>query len=364
MKLIHCADLHLDSKMSANLTKEQAKERKNELLRTFVHMVDYAKQNDVYGILISGDLFDTRTVSATTKNVVKGEIETHPEIQFFYLKGNHDDDSFVSKLDTVPENLHLFSDEWTKYTHNGVTIAGLELSEENLATRYHSLVLSYDEYNVVMLHGQLAGYQTKDKAEIISLDDLAFKNIDYLALGHIHSMQTGTIGTDKRGMYAYPGCLEGRGFDECGEKGFILLDIDEQTQTAEYRFVPIASRTIYELHVDVTGIANSNEAARKIEAAINENQYSNRSLVKIVLTGELDVECEINTEYLAELFTEYFYYLKVVDETTLLIRYQDYEKDESLKGEFVRTVMRSDMTEEQKTEVIRCGILALSGEDF
>ena len=27
MKIIHCADLHLDSQMTANLTKEQARER-------------------------------------------------------------------------------------------------------------------------------------------------------------------------------------------------------------------------------------------------------------------------------------------------------------------------------------------------
>ena len=35
MKIIHCADIHLDSKMSANLTKEKARERKTELLTTF-----------------------------------------------------------------------------------------------------------------------------------------------------------------------------------------------------------------------------------------------------------------------------------------------------------------------------------------
>ncbi len=29
MKIIHCADLHLDSKMTSNLSKEQAKREKN-----------------------------------------------------------------------------------------------------------------------------------------------------------------------------------------------------------------------------------------------------------------------------------------------------------------------------------------------
>ena len=59
MKIIHCADLHLDSKMTANLSKDQARERKREILRTFTRMVEYASKNDVRVILIAGDLFDT-----------------------------------------------------------------------------------------------------------------------------------------------------------------------------------------------------------------------------------------------------------------------------------------------------------------
>ena len=43
MKIIHCSDLHLDSKMETNLDKERARERKNEILLTFERMVQYAK---------------------------------------------------------------------------------------------------------------------------------------------------------------------------------------------------------------------------------------------------------------------------------------------------------------------------------
>ena len=50
------------------------------------------------------------------------------------------------------------------------------------------------------------------------------KNIDYLALGHIHGYKEAPL--DGRGKYCYPGCLEGRGFDECGKKGFVLLNIE------------------------------------------------------------------------------------------------------------------------------------------
>ena len=86
MKIIHCADLHLDSKMTANLSKEQAKERKMEILRTFSRMVDYAAKNGVKVIIIAGDLFDTRNVSATARNLVRDTILKHPHIDFLYLK--------------------------------------------------------------------------------------------------------------------------------------------------------------------------------------------------------------------------------------------------------------------------------------
>ena len=132
MKIIHCADLHLDSKMTANLTKEQAKERKIEILRTFTRMVDYAKKNNVKAILIAGDLFDTRNVSAMARNTVYDVICQSPEIDFLYLKGNHDNDNFLSKLEVVPENLYLFDDDWTTYAYGNVTITGLELNERKL----------------------------------------------------------------------------------------------------------------------------------------------------------------------------------------------------------------------------------------
>ena len=53
MKIIHCADLHLDSRMNANLEKDKAKERKGEILHTFERMITYAAENGVSAILIA-----------------------------------------------------------------------------------------------------------------------------------------------------------------------------------------------------------------------------------------------------------------------------------------------------------------------
>ena len=47
MKLIHCADLHLDSRMESGLPPEKARERRMELLHTFTKMVDMAAEDGV-----------------------------------------------------------------------------------------------------------------------------------------------------------------------------------------------------------------------------------------------------------------------------------------------------------------------------
>lgn len=362
MKIIHCADLHLDSKMTTNLTKEQAKERKNEILRTFTRMVEYAKKNNVKAILIAGDLFDTRNVSAMARNTVRDVLVRNPEIDFLYLRGNHDNDNFLSKLDEIPENLYLFSSSWKTYQYDSVRITGIELNQENRLTAYNTLVLDHNVFNIVLMHGQMAEYKNKDKAEIISIDDLRDKNIDYLALGHVHGFEIEKL--DRRGVYCYPGCLEGRGFDECGQKGFVLLDIDTETNKATVEFVPIALRELHTIEVDVTGAETTQDVARKIAALVTKYQYPSSCLIKFELVGQLSVEAELDICFLEEQFEDCFYLVKVCDKTKLLVDYRDYENDISLKGEFIRLVYASDLSEEEKSMVIRTGILALQGEEI
>ena len=78
MKIIHCADIHLGSKLEANLEGDARKLRKAELLDSYSNMVDYAVHHKVDAIIIAGDLFDTARVSATILNVVRQSIINNP----------------------------------------------------------------------------------------------------------------------------------------------------------------------------------------------------------------------------------------------------------------------------------------------
>ena len=229
MKIIHCADLHLDSRMTSNLNPDKAKERKAEILNTFVNMVDYASAHEVDAIIIAGDMFDTSNISALTRNTVERTIRSNKDIEFYYLMGNHDRDNFLSGLESIPDNLFLFTDSFITYYPKGnqnITITGIELNAENNNGVANSLILSPSRFNIVTMHGQESVSVGKDKTQIVNIKELRNKNIDYLALGHIHYYKEEKL--DEGGVYCYSGCLEGRGFDEPGDHGFVLITIDEE----------------------------------------------------------------------------------------------------------------------------------------
>ena len=399
MKLIHCADLHLDSRLLTNLDRDRAKKRRDELLRNFARLAAYAAENEVEAILISGDLFDRDTVSALARNTVLSVISAYPDIRFYYLRGNHDTGDCLrgpEDPDAMPENLFLFGSRW-KTWHEGaggrIAITGLEQTGDASGRGFTGLRLDPDCFNILMLHGQVSGdpgsrgvfcgnsmeigtdeiasgsrrgtmYREARPAEAdrIDLGILRGRGIDYLALGHIHSFRCAPL--DGRGIWCYPGCLEGRGFDESGRHGFVLLEIDEDRLTMRQQFIPFAQRTMYRLPVDVTGCLTTAQMADLVENAVREAGCTGRDMADVILEGELDVNVEKDTGFLRAGLEARFFFARLTDATTLRIEAGDYLYDESLRGEFVRLVMEDpSIPEEEKTAVIRCGFRALDGEE-
>ena len=352
MKLIHCADVHLDSPMETNLSADKARERKVEIRSTFARLVRVAAEEGVEAILIAGDLFDTERTTVQTAGFVLDTIRSAPGVDFLYLRGNHDVSGF-GELE-LPENLKLFGNEWTSYHYGDVIVAGTDLEREKWETFYEELQLPEETVNIVTLHGQTS---TQPGEELIALPKLKRKNIDYLALGHIHGYQTGKL--DDRGTWCYCGCLEGRGFDELGEKGFVLLDVAEKQVKTE--FVPFACRTLEEVPVDITDLISVSQILTASEQALRNIHAS--ALVKLTLTGTYTLEAQKDLQFLKKMLDGKFYFLKIKDESRLKIEKETYEHDISLKGEFIRLVMASDKTDEEKEQIICCGIQALSGEE-
>ena len=351
MKLIHCADLHLDSPMESNLPADQARERRNEILFTFAELVRHADGNGADAILIAGDLFDSKRTTKKTEQYVLNLIEQHPNLNFFYLAGNHDSGNRLSSDTELPENLYTFRKDWTSYALGDVYITGSE------APNPDTLELPEDKINVVLLHGQQKETGTNEQ-DVIPFRKYRGKHIDYLALGHLHGYREAVL--DDRGIACYSGCLEGRGFDECGQKGYVLLEIEHQKIT--HTFVPYARRTLHEISCDLTDCRSQLDVENRILEAVQKIPSSD--LVKMILVGECAPQLPVDPMRLSQLLSDRFYFAKTVNRTRLEIRPQDYCHDVSLKGEFVRRVMASNLTEAEKEEIIVCGIRALNGEEL
>lgn len=352
MKLIHCADIHLDSPMESNLSSEKARERKNEIRATFARMVREAENSGVDAILIAGDLFDGERVTKSTATYVLELIRSVPAIDFYYLAGNHDRGSAIKCDATRPDNLYTFEDTWTSYTLcQGVTLTGSERPNPD------TLSLDAGNVNLVMLHGQEKSGKGAAREDVIHFGKYKKRGIDYMALGHIHEYRTAPI--DQRGIACYSGCLEGRGFDECGEKGYVLIEIHNGKLT--HTFVPFATRRLHEVKCDISDAVSAWELEGCVRKATEGIDCED--MVKVILVGKTLPDAQKDVEHLRQVLSERFYFAKIRDESGIVIRPEEYQNDISLKGEFVRRVLASDLEESEKERIIACGLRVLSGEE-
>ena len=413
VRLIHTADLHLDSAFSSRFSKEEAEERRRNLLIAWNKLLQYGIERRVQAILISGDLFDSPVVSRSTMEIFLSSIRKNPEISFFYLRGNHDTKNTFRFRDDLPKNLFLFSKEGKKYRlKEKLVLLGqefygterrnefpeepygterrsefpeesygteslLELPEEPEELVEEELLspssakdavqsiwnLKEEDCNILMLHGALReGGPEVQNEQGISLKQLSRYPIHYLALGHIHKREEGKYGSLN---YIYPGCLQGRGFDEEGEKGFYYLEIEEETKEIKAEFVPLKEGAFRIITLFLSEEDGTLDAEEKIRESLKKEGVEAKDSVRIILKGEKRAEEERNLRYLEKQLEEEYAYIEIKEETKLKLRKEEFIHEKGLKGEFLRMVSESEsLSEEEKEKLMILGIGLLQGEEL
>lgn len=413
VRLIHTADLHLDSAFSSRFSKEEAEERRRNLLIAWNKLLQYGIERKVQAILISGDLFDSPVVSRSTMEIFLSSIRKNPEISFFYLRGNHDTKNTFRFRDDLPKNLFLFSKEGKKYRlKEKLVLLGQEFygterrnefPEEPYGTERRSefpeesygtesllelpefpeeLVeeellspssakdavqsiwnLKEEDCNILMLHGALReGGPEVQNEQGISLKQLSRYPIHYLALGHIHKREEGKYGSL---YYIYPGCLQGRGFDEEGEKGFYYLEIEEETKEIKAEFVPLKEGAFRIVTIFLSEEDGTLDAEEKIRESLKKEGVDAKDSLRIILKGEKRAGEERNLRYLEKQLEEEYAYIEIKEETKLKLRKEEFIHEKGLKGEFLRMVSESEsLSEEEKEKLMILGIGLLQGEEL
>lgn len=358
VKILHAADFHLDSPY-ASLTEEKARERRREGRELLMELARLANTEKCRIVLLSGDLFDSsasyhETLESMTKMLseIKGEV--------FIAPGNHDYWSTRSPYAfmELPENVHIFRSPQPRYFD--IPELGTRVWGAGFTSPVCDSVLrgfragKSDLIELMCLHADLTG----GRYDPITEEDVAASGLSYLALGHIHAFS----GIKKAGntVYAYPGSLEGRGFDETGPKGCIIGEVGKDK--AELHFVPLAKRQ-YELRsVDLTGAA---DALSAVKASVGESDRQN--VVRILLKGEWSGA--LDTEAIEKALEGSFYALQLKDMTVPARGVWDGLDEDSLKGLFLKNLKESYEASDNESErgrillAARYGIAALENRE-
>ena len=322
IKILHGADFHLDSAFSA-LSAEQAAQRRQEQRSALEQLANLCDGCDL--VFLAGDLFDSAHIYRDTLDALK-RFFSAVKAEVFIAPGNHD---FVSGgspylAENWGENVHIF----TKPTIERVRLERLHCDVYGAAFTAREMppllenfrVTDPEALNLMVLHGEL---QPNSVYNAITPAQVENSGLDYLALGHNHLGQTRQFG---RTLCAWPGCLMGRGFDECGQKGVLRVEAEKGACRAE--FVPVLTRKY-----EILKVPAEDEPLKSIREALPEGAA--RDCIRVILTGEAET---IDLPALEEALRGSCYSLSLRDATEPKQELWSACGSDTLRGQFLRNL--------------------------
>lgn len=276
MKILHAADLHLDTAFVGH-SEAAAQYLKKKLLSVPEQIAQLCRQHNCDILLLSGDLFDG-PVSRESIDAVKKALSA-VQIPTFITPGNHDfctpGSPYLAEI--WPENVHIF----TKPVMESYPLAALDCrvygagftSMDCGALLENFRAEGTERWHIGILHGD--PLQRNSPYCPISQAQVAESALDYLALGHIHKAGQFVAGET---LCAWPGCPMGRGNDETGEKGVYLVTLEE---SVSIEFLPLNTPRFYDLETEVT--TNAEDALRCVLPPVGSEDF-----YRITLTGECE----------------------------------------------------------------------------
>lgn len=289
MKLLHTADLHLDSPLRSLALRDPDLRAVIEAATraAFSRLIDTALTEGVTALLIAGDLFDGAERSARTAAYLMAEFDRLAQggIRVFAIKGNHDAENPITGAIDLPDNVHMFDARGGKIElAEGIWIHGVSFPDrhatESLLPRFQPPVPG--AINIALMHTSLAGSANHDSYAPCALGDLLAAGFDYWALGHVHRRQVHA--TDP--FVVMPGMPQGRDIGEDGAKSATLLTIDAGRITLAE--VPTSVAEFRHSRLDLTGIADDGALRAALRAHLREEAaglQARAGVLRLTLTG-------------------------------------------------------------------------------
>ena len=340
MKILHIADFHLDSAFSG-FDKESADKRREELRECFVRAMKIAKEKGVQLVLIPGDLFDTPFCTGETRRVIFGAIRD-VACPVVIAPGNHDyynkNGTYADKM--MPENAYVFtSNELGRFDfdelHVSVIGYGFTSDRYEMNPLASEVPMSSENINILCAHAEIT--KSFSKYAPTNANAIARCGFTYAALGHVHKPDAPTKIADT--LISYSGFPQGRSFDEIGEGGAYIVDIDAEKNVNIERIV--LSNMTYEIErVDVTSLSNDDDVIREISSLVLKKGYGKSVALRVILEGSVPSDYVPNVKRMESLTEELgLLLLQVKNECVSNFDLDYLEEDMSVRGEVYRRLL-------------------------
>ncbi len=351
LKIVHCADLHIGASFSS-LPSNLAGIRKDELRLALTEIISFCKDKEADALIICGDLFDSPTPAKKDSEFVRKTLASLSPTPVYIVCGNHDfmcSDSPFSKEDFFSPNVHIFPtfDFVFEIPEKNAAFYGKSYSGSVVTPSFENISVDENKLNIMCLHGDIT---PNSDYNIISKETLANPNINYAAFGHIHDTYEFSVENTK---CAYSGTPEPHRFNDDSSTGFIYAQITAD----ETKITPVSfsKRRYHNISLEVSGYSTS-EIIEKIKSEIKISD-----IYRITLTGEQCESDAVDTDFIQKSVSEHAFYIEIYDKTTVCYDFDEIEKEESLRGEFLRELRKLSSSEEEYITGAKAGLDALSG---
>ncbi len=272
MRLVHTADLHLDSPF-AGRTEEIRRRLRDASRAALQRVVDLALTERVDAVVIAGDLFDGDGLSFGTERFLLSEMQrlAQAQISVVYATGNHDAAARARRALTLewPSNVLVAAGPKPRrltvlspagHAVGAITAAGHHTDREtsDLSAAFERPPGALPE--VAVLHTQVRDARYSEHHGLYAPSDLGrlkASGFDAWLLGHVHRQQT----LSSVPLVCYSGTPQGRGFGEPGERGCLLIDVSDRRapSATPYDTAPLRFTTL-----PVDGLAT----ARSVDSVV------------------------------------------------------------------------------------------------
>ncbi len=307
VRLLHTADVHLDAEFNHSPGKGDA--YRERIRHAFSRIIDLAQEGHDL-LIVAGDLFDNNRPYATTVEFARSELE-RAGIFVCLLAGNHDhlDDQSVYSQTAWPANVHVFQTRGEQFAlpDKDLVVTGFPLSERPGDCVQDDLpaLARPAKHHVAVMHGWVDQPNFEPAEGHMQLSVLQPKDVDYVALGHLHRAQeqklavTGWYSGAPEPVQTYQ--------NEYG----VALSVELESEGP--KVVPHTVGTLrgLKLEVNMQGLD-----AAALEMQVSKLRDSN-VILTILFTGLRDRYPGLDAEELQRLWQASFFSLSVRDETQI-----------------------------------------------